>query len=226
MKVSLNREQQRYNQYNSSFTARNPEIRFADDIVRKVNQEFPRLSNTKIQDFKNIDKCRNLLDNIQFNIAEMRWAKSEAFENAKTFAEKLLALTTPIKKFKVGNCGESAQLAEIAARVNGIKDCFCVDVLGNGKFGERSLDHAVLLVENNGKPYIIDTWLGFADYLPEAVKRYQKEYRKHFDFNRCINEDIHFSNSLPYDPTRKVFDNIYSKKELRKLYPELIINKR
>ena len=31
------------------------------------------------------------------------------------------------------------------------------------------------------KPYVIDAWFGFADYIPNAIKRYQKEYQKYFD---------------------------------------------
>ena len=36
------------------FTSRNATIRFADDIVRKVNNEFPRISASRVDDFSSI----------------------------------------------------------------------------------------------------------------------------------------------------------------------------
>lgn len=213
------------NNYNTNFKSRNAEIRFADDIARKVNQVFPRISSSKIEDFKNINQYENVYRRAQLKIDLMRSDKYEAYDKFHTFSKKLLAITSVIKAHKVGNCGESAQLSEIAARANGIKDCFCASVLWKGSFGYKySMDHSVLLVKNNGKPYVIDSWLGFADYLPEAIKRYQKEFRIHFDFKHK-NGKMCIDRPVSYDPTGKIFAKKYSDEELRKLYPELILKK-
>ena len=153
------------NNTSQSFKSRNPEIRFADDIARKVNQEFPRLSFSKVLEFSNIDRFQLFAYFLNQKIVAMRSVKSNLYNNAISLSEKLLALTSSIKKFQVGNCGESAQLAEIAARTNGIKDCYCT--LLNSQ--DEIIDHQVLFVYNNGKSYVIDPWLGFADYLPKAT---------------------------------------------------------
>ena len=41
---------------NVNFNARNPKIRFADNIARKVNKEFPRISPSKLDTFNNASK--------------------------------------------------------------------------------------------------------------------------------------------------------------------------
>ena len=50
-------------------------------------------------------------------------------------------------------------------------------------------DHAVVLVEDK-KPYILDAWLGFADYIPNAIKKFQKDFRNCFDFERSKTEKM------------------------------------
>lgn len=214
------------NNYNINFKSRNAEIRLADDIARKVNQEFPRISSTTMLGFKNINQYRKLHGRFKSKIEKMRYAKQTAFYTARTFSQKLLAITSNIKAHKLGNCGESAQLAEIAARANGIEDCSCVLVTGNlNDLHRYNFDHTVVLVKNSGKPYIIDSWLGFADYIPEAIKRYQKNFRMHFDFEKCINEKMYFDESLTYDLTGDIFSKKYSVEKLKKLYPELILKR-
>ena len=89
---------------------------------------------------------------------------------------KIKALIKPVERYRLGNCGESAQLAAITAKINGIKDCHITHLYSaNGE----DIDHAVLYV-NDKKPYIIDAWLGFADYVPNILNRYKNEYNDNF----------------------------------------------
>lgn len=229
MKINANNNDCAYNKYSFNFAARNAEIRFADDIARKINKEFPRLSPSKVEDFNNIRSnyafFLEMLDKLRVKLFEMRSKKYQSINNAESLSQVLSAITTSVKDYKIGNCGESAQLAEIAARANGINDCSCAFAFGNGWLGAFEFDHTVLMVKNNNKPYIIDAWLGFADYLPEAIKRYQKDFREHFDFCYCIDEKIYFDKHLKFNPTGDIFAKGYSEEELKKLYPELVIKK-
>lgn len=216
------------NNRNITFKSRNPEIRFADDIARKVNREFPRISTSRMKKFKNVTLILGFSDfliRINDKLGCMRSAKRSEFKKASSFEQALRAVTSNIKKAKIGNCSESAQLSEIVARVNGIDDCYCAKVTGGKGYFSYDLDHAVLFVKNNNKPYIIDAWLGFADYLPEASEKYLRDYNQYFDFYKCKNEKVYFDEPVTFDPTGEIFSKKYSNEELRKLYPELIIKR-
>ena len=160
-----------------NFQSRNQTIRFADDIARRVNIFYPRVSSTIFEDFNNVDKFRNLMSRLFDEINIMREYKLDLVYSAKSTISKIGALIYPISLYHCGNCRESAQLGVIAAKVNGIKNCFLASIHTSDG---TSLDHGVAYVDDK-KPYIIDTWLGFADYVPNAINRYKSEYLHHFD---------------------------------------------
>lgn len=206
---------------NINFESRNKTIRFADDIARRVNVCYPRVSSSIVDDFENICAFRDYQRKIGKRIREtLRGEISDSFDDADNFIGKILAFIKPIKKHKLGNCGESAQLASIVAKVNGIKDCYIASLrTSRGK----CLDHSVLYV-NDTNPYIIDAWLGFADYAPNAIRRFKNEYRKHFFI---LNDD-----KLVFEPVKSDYSEVlnqdYSRRQinkLRKLYPEQVIKK-
>lgn len=206
---------------NINFTSRNPVIRFADDIARKINNEYPRLSSTKMAGMaksnnftQNIYLLHKKINMMRFDILYMKLLKKNKY------LDRAKLLTDEIKIKKVGNCQESAELAEIAARVNGIKACRIAGM--TYKIGDEyeSLDHAVLYIDTK-KPYIIDPWLGFADYLPNAIKRFQKEYNAFFDFPKKIEDcKVKFDYiTEKYTPTKGELES------LRENFPNLIIKK-
>ena len=47
-------------QNNPYFTSRNPAIRLADDIARRVNLEFPRISKEKSSFLPTVKKLKNI----------------------------------------------------------------------------------------------------------------------------------------------------------------------
>lgn len=212
------------NKSHISFTSRNKTIRLADDIARIPNRWIPRVSSSKYEGLKSSQKNEKLIFAMEADIADMRFLqKLKASIIGQNFIKNIKNAVEPIKRFKIGNCGESADLAAIVARVNGIKNVSIASI--RTPTGER-FDHAVLLVKGK-KPYIIDGWLGFADYVPNAIKRYQKEFRNHFDFETLQTEKMIV---VPYEGTN-LFNGFlnreFTKKEIeqiKKLYPEIIIN--
>ena len=204
---------------NTDFQSRNKTIRFADDIVRRVNNCYPRVSSSRLDDFEYIKLFRRFKCKLNERTEHLlRYDISEGFDNTDNFIGKILAFIKPVKKYKLGNCGESAQLSAIVAKVNGLKNCYIASL--KTKEG-KNLDHSVLYVEDK-KPYVIDAWLGFADYVPKAVERYKKEFKHHF--NSEVEDKLKFERLIS-DYT-EVLNKDFSKTQInkiRKIFPEQLI---
>lgn len=208
---------------NINFKSRNTKIRYADNLVRHLNNEFPRISLSKLQGLKYYKQYKKVGKNIDKKLHEMRIDKYFNFLISDKFEDKIETIIEPIKNLKLGNCSESANLAMLALRANGIKNCRQVSLTSNT--GE-DYDHSVVIVKDK-KPYIVDAWLGFADYLPNAFKRYQKEYRMYFDFDKFNTEKIHI-NAIDIPYTAHFVNRDFSEEEVEYLkikYPELLLKK-
>ncbi len=206
---------------NTNFQSRNSTIRFADDVARHVNKCYPRISSSLTDDFVNINAFRKFKKRINADTEYLlRTDISDEFADAENFIGKILAFVKPVKKYKLGNCGESAQLSAIVAKVNGLKDCYISSlVTKNGK----DLDHSVLYV-NDKKPYIIDAWLGFADFVPNALSKYKNEFEFHFDIKE--GEKMTFK-KLETDYT-DVLNKDFTKTQInkiKKIFPEQFIKR-
>ena len=215
------------NSYQNTFTSRKKEIREADKMVLLINRAYPRISCSNIQDFSNIDKYPKVYDRAAKLITEMRCMLDAKTLFAKEPISKLKAFKDVVLKYKAGNCDESAKLAYIAAKVNGLKDIqlASIETLHDGPPGQvwlESQDHMVLRVENGNKPYVIDPWLGFADYVPQAIQKYKNEFGYHFDFNSNP-DDIVLVHSR--DTNFDLLLRKVSQEDMRKTFPELIIPK-
>ncbi len=206
---------------NVNFESKNKTIRIADDIARHVNKCYPRISSSLTDDFVNIYGFRNFKKRINKKTEQyLRYEISERFDNADNFIGKILAFVKPVKKYKLGNCGESAQLSAIVAKVNGLKNCYIASLK---KATGEDLDHSVLLV-NDKKPYVIDAWLGFADYIPNAFNRYKNEFNCHFNLNET---DKLALKELKSDYTA-VLNSDFTKTQInkiKKLFPEQFIKR-
>lgn len=210
-----------YTNNNLNFTSRNATIRFADDIARRVNHLYPRVSSTKYEGLKS---SRQFVHNIVMLFSRITHMRRDViYSNTRLISDivdRWRSFANIIKFYRLGNCQESAMLGEIAAKVNGIKNCRLMEVRPKGaQVPAETFDHAVLYVDGE-KPYIIDPWLGFADYVPETIKRFQKEYRHHFDFEKFHTEDFQFD----FLGKNHILDSEEIAK-LRKSFPEMIINK-
>ena len=88
----------------------------------------------------------------------------------------------------------------------------------------EDLDHVVLLV-NDKKSYIIDSWLGFADYVPNAFNKYKNEYRHILNIEES--ESVILSSDID-NVYNDFLKNDFSRKQINKLkriYPEMIIKR-
>ena len=196
---------------NINFSSRNPDIRKANDLVRCVNNLFPRTSTTK---------CPTLLSCVHLNIIR---SELKLKTNDESVFNRCSLLMDLIKKYKVGNCGESSFLAKIVAECNGIKNTRRASLY----YKDENCDHSVLYVNNNKKPYIIDCWLGFADYVPKAFERFAGEYINFINEGNNFNKNLlnfRFHNNR-YNFVDEAFSEDLIKQILDK-YPELSLKNR
>lgn len=208
---------------NRSFTARNPEIRFADNLARKVNKEYPRISSSLIGSYEKSYKFSGLLHRLRININTMRYLQENDFNEAPTVIERVKAITDSIRFSAMGNCAEASELTLVASKLSGIKDVHLASLYSST--GD-SLDHQVLYVKNGKKPYIIDTWLGFADYVPNAITKYKNEFSKYLSYGSSSNKMVFMPESYKIGNfLEKVFDHLSGNKEIRSYYDNLIIKK-
>ncbi len=206
---------------NTNFTARNATIRRADDIVRLARKAFPMISSSKIDTFKNISSFKGLLLKTSRDLNEERFRRSDRIDSHKSVAGKVFVLLESLRTKKLGNCAEHAEVALLAAKFNGIKNAYLASLMTPDK---KPLDHCVILVEDK-KPYIIDGWLGFADYVPEAKKRWQKEYKYMFDFEEAKTEKINIikRRETLYDTFLENDFPEFDEEVIKEIYPELVL---
>ena len=174
---------------NYTFQARRKEIRKADDLVRKVNQEIPAFSPTYAREFwfrfkkikegytdKRIINSENKLERIRKKIAKE--------ENPTSLFEQT-------REKKVGNCCEKTYLAMGALSANGINqytrrydvgvNWTAIDKRNGEKVFEdmQNFDHNIIITTlTNEEPkkfndlIVIDGWLNKAMSLSEAHAEY------------------------------------------------------
>ena len=217
-------EIQNYN--NQTFTARNKTIRVADNIARRANFCYPRTSNTLLAGLNSAKdpKFKNLFINISAYIGAIRSLQFGNFMYANNFTKKLKSIVDPLISARVGNCSEIAELTTLIAKANGIKNAQMRNLITpDGQL----IDHMVTYVADE-KPYIIDGWLGFADYENNAIKYYQKTCDKYFNFsqlgtNKILTKELSKNFRIPDFKNQK-----FTPKEiqiLQQTYPEFIIKK-
>ena len=203
---------------NISFQSKSKKIRKTDDFVRNINKTYCRISSSNILDSDYIDLFPNLKENLLLKTyAEMRFYRDNLYDMAESELDKIKAFIKPIKTYKIANCGESAHLAAVAAKANNIKNCHLAFVYNDSG---KDLDHCVLFV-NEKKPYIIDAWLGFADYIQNALLRYKGEFRNHFDLEEndsiclCTRIDDEYTDFFKADFSKSL------RKKILKVFPEI-----
>lgn len=192
-----------------SFKSRNSTIRFADDISRKVNTIFPHYSTSRFSDFQNYNNFKTLDDSLFKKLTKLRVTIAGRCLFANNPFEKIMAVIDPVKEQKIANCFECSELSALVAKVNGIENFKIAIAVGK--------DHAILLVDDKKHPYIIDSWLGFADYKEKAIERFNKDFSQHF------NSSSFYFQEIPEDITIMKALNKFSTKELQEKFPMLII---
>ena len=190
-----------------SFKSRNYEIRRADNIARNVAKKFPMVSSSKLCICTNALFFTNILNNLHKKLVKTRIEGIRALNpysidtNPK---EKILNFLKIMKRDKLGNCAEMVDIATVFTYLRGIKNtgiAYLTDKSGN------DLDHVVLYVENRKKPYIIDPWLGFADYISNAKQKYKSEFSYIFSNEPVPPKDICFNKDKILNSAKRNIDN-------------------
>ncbi len=207
-------------QQNINFTSRNATIRRAEDIARRVKNAFPMQSPIKFGVY--VSAPQNLLAIIRLDkkLNLMREYMKEKVKEEFSFIGQVKKSVSPIKKNKVGNCGEATLLTAIAAKVNGIKGVYTARLASD----KKALDHDLVFI-NAEKPYVIDTWLGFADYEQNAISRLKNEYKKHFNFADEEWDNLRIVRYKDLGCYKTIDRELYPNEinSLKKLYPGLVL---
>ncbi len=212
------------NNYTPNFQARSKTIRVADDLARLVNKNFPLISSTKLHKFKHtfLPRFDKMHERINNKISNSRMLQGNAFmKNIDDFVA-LEEYNKVLKTTNAGNCGELSMVAFVMAKLNNINNAKIVSMRTSSN---KSLDHAVVIV-NDKKPYIIDAWLGFADYVPNAIQRYKSEFCDNFERRLLKSKKIKFvqRDTLEDFIFNGVIDNDFAMKKLKNAHPEWILN--
>lgn len=224
--------------YNQSFKSKNINIRNADEISRRVHQEFPVYSNTALLRFKTRRKTegtRNIYTYVALLVSSLR-LHYDLLDNKKL---RLFHLLSGMKTTRVGNCYEQSMATSVALNINGYKNAspYALYAYNPKKNKIIDLDHVVVginiipqkgykkwnevfslninnLIKPNNKSIIVDPWAGFTDDAKTALTKY-----------RGINKQILDVHKLYLLPMDKVKLSNYDKKCIIKDYPHLLLSK-
>lgn len=176
------------------FRARNKEIRRADDIQRRANNNFNFISSSRIQDYyettKNYEnkiKAKGIYDKLTGVILAARYA-AEALNITGNGIGVLYADDLDLSEHTgLGNCMEYAKAAMAALCANGYYNSERVNLRYETKFinketneveykSEDTLDHSFVITDLNcrkEKDIVVDPWLNFADYKEGALTKFK-----------------------------------------------------
>ena len=182
-----------------SFTGRNHILQNADRITRKVNSVYPHISESKQKDYisKIIEFCDfdSDISKKMMNLSLKNAVKLDALRFRMTSGIELFkSIIYALKDKHIGNCYESARLAEIIAKINGQDNVYSMKtyVARNRSGMEIKLEHVVSVITNQqieaGKKYvfkdkdavIIDPWFGITEFASKYVEKLKNDFMHHF----------------------------------------------
>ena len=154
-----------------------PEIQLGQKICRVVNEEFPHYSITKFKPLisRHIAKTSNPAA-IHKISGIMYSNRPQMYINGAQYLSDLFPF---VEKYKSFNCYESANLSELALKINGVKNSYTANLYK----GDANVDHVVCLFNRDGSPFngeiknnqtiIIDAWAGVCDFANKLFKEYE-----------------------------------------------------
>ena len=210
-----------------SFQSRNSAIRNADRITRHVNSVYPHISESKFRIYAN-EVIQNNSGNPKMclDLSKLKF-KYESKMDALRFRggyglEQFKIIIDNLKNHKLGNCYESAILAQIIGKINGIKNIYPAQMFftKNSPQINMQLDHAVAVITDkpfekdfkyqfkNKDAIIVDPWLCVTDYVGEYLSRIRNQLHKNFPFLsdneiRMKNFAANSNNLAEFNQTRK-----------------------
>lgn len=222
--------------YQPTFTARNPEIRHADKIMRNLMLEYPAFSSSRVKFYDCYQKQR---PKVFEKVLPIHWklhAERNALSQYKGI-DLINATLEMVKSERIANCAEYATMARAAFLANGYKDVRLGSLRINypkdgvsPMMSSEKVDHRVLIV-NAGKDaklddpntfskkaIIVDPWGGFCDYVSNAFNTYKGIFLKNLkpEKENAIKKFI-FEERKPMNITLKTCSSIRGK------HPELIV---
>ncbi len=219
--------------YNLNFKSRNIEVKKADNLMRKIHNEFPVYSNTALNRFKTRRKTANSRK-IQYTIGELVVSLRNFYDRAISEQSSFFRMVTGMKKGRIGNCYEQACLTNAILKANGYENVknFSIYAYNNKTKEVIDLDHVVTLInfkyldknkipkvdlcKPNNEAIIVDTWAGFTGFAKDSLSKYRGEIPLHKINNK-------FKILLKEDYMYPLGRNNYA--VLRYNYPELMIKK-
>lgn len=169
------------NKFNTPmFTGKSTLLKDADWICRNVKTTFPAISPNRLY-YENPTLFRN---NERFNkfiyekgkLLKLDRKDRKFLQSPFKFLKEVIYSA---KEHKVAHCSEYASLAEMVARMNGIKNCYRICM--------KDYDHTFLLVKKrplnegiNMDDIVIDPWLGISGRLKDIRLEYKNKYNNIF----------------------------------------------
>ncbi len=227
-----------------SFNAPTPklkaEMQYAEAVINNMKNTYGYISPSKVMftfNSKPTEQQQKWIKEKQKQLQDMRY-NYPSVEDKTKFVDNLIK-NISTKGSRIGNCYESAKLAEIALNANGVKNLSTVRLVGytNPEFkSSMDMDHTFILVngdlenENNApwdKPterygknaYVVDPWLGFVDTAENAMKIYSKVWENipHYNQIQGYGMEEVYGSSLDL--------NAKDAKRTCEKYPELVVDK-
>ena len=228
----------------TNFQSRNAQLRKLDNIVRTVNKEYPTISVNKYAHFYKAPDFvyKNFFGDLDDKFYHNVRCPLEGIITLKGPLEYFRSATERLKTHRLANCNELTDLANVIFAMNGIKtykttlepgiDHVC---LITHKDQSKSLkDISLLCARNEARQLhdiiVIDPWLNFADYAPNAVRKFENDYIKFLeqpgvrDFNFFNLKKLPEISFAPYIEANQMITPKV-KEQLTREFPDLILNK-
>lgn len=179
-----------------SFKSRNQAIRQADRITRHVNSIYPHVSHSKTavkisDELSFLDngapearRLQDLQNKLDCKITSLQLSLTSGLDLFRKIIDAL-------KNKKIGNCYESARMAEIIGKINGQENIYPMRMfVPKNKSGAlRPMEHVVsVITESEIKPgikykfknnnaLIIDPWLGLTEFADKYIEKIKLEFK-------------------------------------------------
>ena len=209
-----------------SFKSRNQAIRDADRITRAVNSVYPHISESRIKKSVEHQQALKYPENICFKLGNFKLKKSIKLDNLRYECgqgiDLFRSIINMLKQHKIGNCYESAVVAQIIGKINGISNIYPAKIFFNkNKSGfQTQLDHVVAIITDksfkperyynfkNNDAIIVDPWLGVTEYVGDYVNKLRTNFANTFSGLSDLKYTFKFLKSTTH--------NIEEFKEVRK----------
>lgn len=191
-----------------NFESKIPYKRQYFGFIKKINMLFMHPEKKKL--YKQVQKIYDLID-------KLCYSRSIA---GFPFGNRIKASLDMLQNFKIGNCGEEADIAEMILKINGINNAVKVNLSTDKKL----IDHAACLFNSDGSEFkgiinnstiIVDPWFGKADYAKNMIVH----YKANGNILGILPKD-----KIKFSTHQKDFISKNEIEKLQKRYPELVFS--